>query len=333
MSLELIVLLAVLIALSAFFSGSELALVSVQRLRVRMLVKEKARGAKSLQKLKKNLHKAIITILIGNNLVNIFASSLATALAIEVFGSLGVGIAVGVMLFLILVFGEIVPKTFCTTNAERVALFSAPILEFLMMLFSPVIPFFEIIPEKLFRLSKKQKHKPIVTETEIKEAVEVGVEEKAIEKQEKVMINRVLLFNDITVDKVMISREKMIGINHKSSVEEALRVAAKKGFSRYPVFSDGKVLGTVHVKNMMVLSPSKRKRTNVKNVMIPPVFVDYNTIIDDVFNIMKRKRIHIAYVEDSHKIIGLVTLEDLIEELLGEIRDEQERIKGLRNGK
>ena len=328
MGLELIILLAVLIALSAFFSGSEIALVSVSRLRVRVLVKENKNGARALQRLKKKLHKAIITILIGNNLVNIFASSLATALAIDVFGSLGVGIAVGIMLFLILVFGEIVPKTFCTANAERVALFSAPILELLMKIFSPIIPFFEIIPEKLFRLSKKQK--PIVTEMEIKQAVEVGVEEKAIERQEKVLINRILLFNDITVERVMVPRNKVVGVNQLETVESALKIAAKKGFSRYPVFSDGNVLGTVHVKNMMVISSSKRKKMNVKKVMIPPLFVETDTIIDDVFNAMKRKRIHIAYVRDSHKIIGLVTMEDLIEELLGEIRDEQERIKGLR---
>lgn len=315
----LIIIMIITLLISAFFAAAEVSLVSMSKLRARTLLKSNQIGSQSLDKLKKNQRSALVTILIGNNLVNIFASALATVISMQLFGELGVGIAIAVMSVIIIMFGDIFPKTFASSNSDSTALFSAPILEIMVMLASPLLKVINAITEFTFRSFKKDSI-PIITEKEIRDIIAIGVEEKAIKHQEKELIERVFQFNDIPVKSIMVPREKLVPIPSTSTVAEALEISNQHTHFRFPVVSpDKKIIGTIRLRDLLKYV-KKEDNKLITEIMLTPFFISEDSMIDQVFRDMREKKFHIGYVVDRvGEPIGLVTIADIVEELVGDV--------------
>ncbi|MFH0862145.1 MAG: hemolysin family protein [Candidatus Altiarchaeota archaeon] len=323
-----LLVLVFLVAMSALFSAVELSLISVSQLRVRNLVKNKRWGAKTLKRLKDAPERMLITVLIGNNIVNILASALATYVAILYFGYLGVGLAVGVISFLILVFGEILPKTLATAHSEQIALFVARPIELMQKVMQPLILGFELVSSLMGRIIGK-KMIPLVTEDMLKTMIEVGVEEKVWAKEERDFIEGVLRFDDVKVESVMTPFSKMFCLDGELTVAESLPVINTVRFSRFPVYAGGdcgNIIGSVHIKDILKAF-GKDGRLKVKDLAKKTLYTPKSAILKAVFTEMLKRHQHIAIVGDgAGKVEGLVTLENLIEEITGEIRDEAEPV-------
>ncbi len=307
-----------LLALSAFFALSEVGIVGVSYPKVHRYVKERRWGAESLRRLKLNMRGTIITILIGNNIVNIVLSSLSTVLAVETFGSMGVGLAIGVISLLVLTFGEVFPKTLATTHTERVALYSAPFVEAFSIILFPFVLLFRAVPDVIFRTSKEHS-RVMVTEREIHDLMELGLEENVLEKGEVGMIKRVLLFNDIPVKSIVTPIERVAKLGSDTSIEDAVKQVAIHDYTRYPVAdAGGRIIGTLRAKNLFPLVYGSPK-SKVSELADKPLFIDGEIMIDDAFGLMKKEHKHIAYVTDqSGGVIGIITTEDVLEEIVGE---------------
>ncbi|MFA5050336.1 MAG: hemolysin family protein [Candidatus Micrarchaeia archaeon] len=325
-----ILILLVLLLLSAFFSGAEVALVSLDKLTLRKLVKQKIKGAETLRELKRKPRRMLVTLLIGNNLVNILISSIATAISINFFGSIGIGIAVGIVTFFILIFGEIFPKTYSDLHNVEVAILSAPIILALSKIFYPVILLFEIIPSFLLKylFGKKPKNKQI-SEQDLLTLAEMSLEENVIQKREKETIEKVLKFNDISVKEIMIPINKVICVNANLHAKKFIELFDKTGHSRYPVFSGKKsnLIGIVHIKEVL-RAVNEDEKTIIGHLMINTIRVDGSEKIDEVLKKLQKSHLHMAFVANkNNRIIGLVTFEDLIEEIFGEIGDEEDILR------
>ena len=317
--------LAVLIGLSGFFSGLEVALVGTRKSKVNQLLKEKAKGASALQKLKSNPGWMMSSVNLGNNLVNVGSAALATSIAIRIFGDDGLGIAVGIMTFLILVFGEITPKTYCNANATKIALRFAPVLLAFSYAFWPIVKIFEIITRGMVKLTGSSYHAPPITEEEIKGIVEQGVADKAIEKEERELVHSALEFDDTVIRSVMTPRTKMFTLNAKMMLFEALPLMNQSGHSRIPIYGSGKddIVGFVHARDVLKELEHENKMVTLEQIAREPVFASQEKMISSLLKEMKGRKVHMAMVVDEHGgIEGLVTLEDLVEEIVGEIEDE-----------
>ncbi|WP_457556067.1 hemolysin family protein [Candidatus Pyrohabitans sp.] len=319
--------LALLFLLSAFFSGSETAYLAVSRAKVKKLAKEGDPRAETLLYLVEHPNRVLVTILVGNNLVNITAASLATSLAINAFGSKGVGIATGVVTLIVLLFGEITPKSFAATNAERVALLIARPIYFLMKLLSPLV----LLLSKFAKLLVKSfggevRLGPFITEEELKMLVEVGEELGAIEKEEKEMISGIFEFGETDVREVMVPRIDMKCIPANESIESARRLILETGHSRIPVYegSIDNIIGVLYAKDLLkYLNAESKKPESLREIVRPAYFVPETKKLDDLLREFQQNRIHMAIVVDEYGgTAGMVTLEDILEEIVGEIKDE-----------
>lgn len=317
--------LAVLIGMSGFFSGLEVALVGVRKSTVLQLYKEGKKGSKALHRLKTHPTWMMASVNLGNNLVNVGASALATSIAIRMFGNDGLGIAVGVMTFLILIFGEITPKTYCNANSTKIALRYAMVLLVFSYVFYPVVKFFEIITKGVVKLTGSSHEPPPITEDEIKGIIEQGLEEKALEKDEMEMVHGALKFDDTTIRSVMTPRTKMFTLNSKMLLFEALPQINKCGHSRIPIFGDTSddIVGFVHVRDVLQELEKDKKMVTLEQIARKAVFASQEKMVSSLLKEMKGRKTHIAIVLDEHGgVEGLVTLEDLLEEIVGEIEDE-----------
>jgi CBS domain containing-hemolysin-like protein len=262
---------------------------------------------------------------LGNNLVNVGASALATSLAIRLFGDDGLGIAVGVMTFLILVFGEITPKTYCNANSTKIALRYAPVLLTFSYVFYPVVKFFEIITRAVVKLTGSSYMPPPITEEDIKGVIDQGLEEKAIEKEEMKLVKGALKFDDTVIRSVMTPRTKMFTLNSKMLLFEALPQINQSGHSRIPIYGDTKddIVGFIHARDILKELEKDNKMTSLAQISRKPVFASQEKMVSSLLKEMQGRRTHMAIVIDEHNgVEGLVTLEDLVEEIVGEIEDE-----------
>ncbi|HII15828.1 MAG TPA: HlyC/CorC family transporter [Nanoarchaeota archaeon] len=319
-----ILILIALILLSAFFSASEIAIFSTSSAKVKALLEKGVRGSRKLDYLKNNPKKTLSTILIGNNIVNVAASSIATMLAIRTFGDMGTGLATGAMVLLILIFGEVSPKAYATHHNESVSLFAAPILLFLMKALYPLVIIFEFTARKLSGTESGMKPQA-VTEEELKATLEMSAASGNVKKEEKEMIESVLRFNDITVREVMTHRSEMVCIDEAMKIKDAAEIMEKEGFSRYPVYKTSKenIVGAVHIKDVFFAITKGSGSKPMKSVMAQIEFVPQHMLLNQLFKEFQDKQMHMAIVVNDHgEVIGLVTLEDLLEELVGEIIDE-----------
>lgn len=318
-----IIIFVLLLVFSAFFSASEVALVGISRAKVRVLSEEGAAGRR-LEKLKSNPDHYLITILIGNNVANVGASAIATAAAFVIFGDAGVAIATGVVTLLLLIFGEIGPKTFATRRTEQVALFVATPIYYLTLVFSPLFWVYD-------RVRKLGKNGgaivPAVTEEEIREWIDVGEMEGAIEEDEKEMIYSILRFNDTTAKEIMTPRPDVAVIEDTASLEDAVAHFRDTGYSRVPVYH-GKIdniVGTLNIKDLFNAYTAGNHRALVKTLMFDVYCVPESKKIDDLLRELQVRRMHIAIVLDEFGgFSGVVTFEDILEELVGDIMDESD---------
>jgi len=323
--------LAVLIGLSGFFSGLEVALVGVRKSKVVQLFNEGKKGSKALHKLKMNPSWMMSSVNLGNNLVNVGASALATSLAIRLFGNDGLGIAVGIMTFLILVFGEITPKTYCNANSTKVALRYAPVLLVFSYVFYPIVKFFEIITRGVVKMTGSSYTPPPITEEEIKGVIDQGLAEKALEKEERELVHGALNFDDTVIRSVMTPRTKMFTLNAKMLLFEALPQINKSGHSRIPIFGETRddIVGFIHVRDVLKELEKNNKVVTLEQIARKPVFASQEKMVSSLLKEMKGRKTHMAIVVDEHGgVEGLVTLEDLLEEIVGEIEDETDSTRG-----
>jgi len=324
MPFDQIVVLIVLLLLSGFFSSAETALFSISRAKARHIAKEKGLTNALIKKMKDDPHRLLSTILIGNNLVNVGAAALATALTIEMMASNAVGIATGIMTALILIFGEIIPKSIATRNNILIARLVIMPLYWLSILFAPIIYLLNFIP----RLTSKVQRKSRVTEEELMTFVEVVEEEGGIEEEEKELIHNIFEFDDTSASEIMTPRADMfvINVDEELNVEEIIR----SGFSRIPVIEEDidHVIGILNIKDLFMHQVTSAKQTDVRSVMGEPHFVPENKKLDYLLQDFKRRKQHIAIVVDEHGgVSGLITLEDALEEIVGEIIDETDKVE------
>ncbi len=316
--------LLVLLILSGVFSGSETALVALSMGRVQALAKEGRIGSAALYRLKKDPSQMLTTILIGNNLVNIAASALATVIATREFGSVGPGIAVGLLTFFILVFGEITPKSLATRYPERISLFIAlPLLAFMRLMY-PLVWMFSKFTTWVYHLTGG-KEEPTVTESELISMLGYGVQEGEIEHDEKEIIERVFGFNDLTVRDVMMPMKDVFSLDGKQTVAEVLPVILQKPYSRIPLLNKetNHFYKLLHLRDLLKASVDDRHHEQIENIGHEPLYVPQYLAIDDLFaKFRRRNRIFAIVVDEFGEERGIVTLEDIMEELVGEIYDE-----------
>lgn len=322
-----IVIFVVLLFISALFSSSETAFTALNKARVRRLKDQKVKGAVLLERLIEDQQRLLSTLLLGNNLVNIFIASLATKLATDYFGNAGVGIATGLVTFLIIIFGEITPKNYAVRHAERVALLAAPLIAALSYVLYPVARVFVLLSNSLLRMLGQEviKGQPFLTPEEIKAIVAIGEEEGVLEEEERKMIHSILEFGDTIVKEIMVPRTDIVALPEDTTLKEALEVARKEGYSRIPVYSGSidNIVGILYVKDIIVFLERGKMDLKVKEIMREPFFVPETKRVDELLKEFQKNKTHMAIVLDEYGgTAGLVTLEDVLEEIVGEIFDE-----------
>ncbi|MCP4407196.1 MAG: HlyC/CorC family transporter [Gammaproteobacteria bacterium] len=324
--------LVILLFLSGLFSGSETALIALSMGRVESLVKQGRAGAKALYQLKRDPSRMLITILIGNNLVNIAASAIATVIATEWFGSLGPGIAVGVLTIVILIFGEITPKSLATRYSERISLSIAPLMYGLMRLIFPLVWVFGRFATWVHEATGGGRD-PTVTELELIGMARYGEAEGTIERNERLMIERIFAFNDLQARDVMTPRSHVFALPAALKVVKALPKAKHSGYARIPVFEDqpDEISKVVYLRDILGACAAKKTAITLGEIARPLLFVPQNQPIDELFDVLRNRKRRLAVVVDEFGVIqGIVTLEDVLEELVGELYDESDKPRGIK---
>ena len=327
--LPLFILLVLLVFMSAFFSSSETALINLSKIRLKHLVKEKVKNADKLEKLYEDSNKLIGAILIGNNIVNVATSSIATIITTSRFSNAGLGISVGLTTLVILIFGEITPKNLALKNSESISLFVAPIILFLVRIFTPILFILNSISNLLSSLlgQRNDDKKPTITQDELKTIVDVSNQEGVLETDETEMIQNIFEFKDLTVDDIMIQRRDIVAISSEMSYDEIIDVFKNRQLSRLPIYEDtiDDIIGVLYAKDLFFTEQSKED-FDIKAVMREPVFVNEFVKISDFFKKMQQIKTHIAIVLDEYGgVAGIVTMEDLVESIVGDIYDEYDQ--------
>lgn len=322
-----ITILVSLLFFSAFFSMSETALMSMSKIRLRHLVENHVKHAKLTQDLLDHPNQLLGTILVGNNLVNIAASAIATSIAIYFWNNKGVGIATFLMTLLILIFGEITPKNIAIDYTEEIVLFIAPIMNVFVKIFSPVVWVLTNFTNGLLHLFglNKQEKKPLITEEELKTIVEVSSQEGVLESDEKEIIDNIFEYSDMRVKDIMIQRMDIVAVDVSATYEEVVAAFGEKQFSRIPVYEDtiDNIVGVLYAKDLFFIPVEKIKQFDIKKYMREPFYTYEFIKISDFFRRMQGDRIHIAIVLDEYGgVAGIITMEDIIESILGDINDE-----------
>lgn len=320
-----LIILILLLLLSAFFSSSETALTTVNKIRMRTLSESGNKRADRVLRVTDDSGKMLSAILIGNNIVNLSASSLATSLAIHYLGNVGAGIATGILTFLILIFGEVTPKTLATIKADSIALAIAGIIDVLMKILTPVIFIINKLSMGLLfllRINPKDGFQQM-TEEELRTIVDVGQETGVIENEERNMIHNLFDFGDAEAKEIMVPRIDMTFVQVDATYQEVLDVFRQDMFTRLPVYEDttDNVIGIINMKDFLLEQDDET--FSVRSMLRDPYFTYEHKNTADLFLEMRKSSISLAIVLDEYGVTaGLITLEDLLEEIVGEIRDE-----------
>lgn len=323
-AIQLISLL-ILLMLSAFFSSAETALTTVNKIRMRKMSEEGDKRAQTVLKVTDNSGKMLSAILIGNNIVNISASSIATTLAIDLLGSKGAGIATGILTLLILVFGEISPKTIATIHADAIALTYAKVIYWLMRILTPVIFAVNKIAMLFLKILRVDPNgdQNAMTEEELRTIVDVSHETGVIETEEKVIINNLFDFGDAQAKEVMVPRIDMTFAAVDSTYEELIEIFREDKFTRLPVYEEttDNVIGIINMKDLLLYDD--KEKFQIRDILRKPYYTYEHKNTAELLLDMKSSSINVAIVLDEYgATAGLITLEDLLEEIVGEIRDE-----------
>lgn len=317
--------IVVLLCLSAFFSSAETALTTVNKMRMRSLSESGNKAASRVLKITENPGKMLSTILVGNNIVNISASSLMTTLTIALFGNAAVGVATGILTLLILVFGEITPKTLSTLYAEKIALAYSGVIYWLMVIMTPVIFLVNQLSTGVLLLLRvdPNKKREAITEEELRTIVQVSHEEGVIESEEKKMINNVFDFGESVAHDIMVPRIDMVFVDVEATYEELMEIFRKERFTRMPVYegSTDNVIGIINMKDLILYDQDQP--FSIRDYLRQPHYTYEYKKISELMMEMRKTLNNIAIVLDEYgATAGLITLEDMLEEIVGEIRDE-----------
>lgn len=320
-----IIVVIILIVLSAFFSSAETALTTVNKVRLKSLEEQGNKKAKRVLQILENHGKMLSTILIGNNIVNIFASSLVTTLAIDVFGNFAVGIASGILTILILLFGEITPKTWAMINAEKISLTYSGIIKFLMTILTPVIFLIDKISIGIMWILRIDPNKKAcaITEHELKTYVDVSHEEGVIESEEREMIYNVFEFSDAVAKDIMIPRIDMVTAPIDCTYKELIGIFKESMYTRIPVYENDNdnIIGLVNIKDLIGLNNTRDFK--IKDVLREAYYTYEYKKTADLLMEMRDSTMNVAFVLNEYgATVGMITMEDLLEEIVGEIRDE-----------
>lgn len=319
-----LVIVIILLSASAFFSSAETALMTSNKLKMRNLADNGNKRAAKVLKVTENTDKMLSAILIGNNIVNLTASSISTTLTLKIFGSKLVGIATGILTFLILVFGEITPKNVASKNAENMALAYIGVISFLVTLLTPVIFIVNTVAKFVISIfNKNSDDNNAVTEEELRAMVEYSHEEGIIENEEKKMIVNVVDFGDTVAGDIMVPRVDMVMVDEKSSYEEILQVFREERYTRIPVYEEtpDNVIGILNVKDFLLIED--KVNFVMKELLREPLYTYEYKKTSALMMDMRKTGANIVIVLDEYGITaGLITLEDMLEEIVGEIRDE-----------
>lgn len=321
-------LILFLLAVGAFFSMTETAFTSLSRIKVRQLQKEKARHADLIAKLRSNLDELIATVLIGTNFVNTFNSAVTTAFAVKVFGAEYVSAATAVILFLVIIFVEIVPKTFAAINTETAVKNTAIPVYLIKAVLYPVVKTFCIFTRFIDFAEKNifKSKRVLVTEDELKTLIEVGEKEGTLEQSERKMLERLFEFSDLSVHSIMRHRSLVKYISTESSLDEVIAIFQTTGYSRIPVYENDveNIVGVLHFKSVLFASPLiTASKDFIKICMAEPAFVPETMSAIDLLKKFKKEKINFAVaVNEYGGMAGIVTLDDILSEVFGRITDE-----------
>ncbi|MBU0767183.1 hemolysin family protein [Patescibacteria group bacterium] len=324
--LTLIILVIAVLTLSGFFSGSESALISLRSTDVETLIREKRHGAKLLARVHGSLDQAVMTILIFNNIVNIAGSILVGQMVIKMYGDAFLAVITTSLTFGIIIFSEILPKSLGIHYALKVSLIIAPIISVLTMLMYPII----FVMTKITHTLKYGKRK-VGTEDQIRSLVAIGRRAGYIENDEVQMIHRAFLLNDKTARDIMTPLKDIISLENDLSIEEATEKVVQHPFSRYPVFGTSihDVEGTIIGRDLLASYFDNKEGLQLSSIMRKPLVIDADMHSDELLILFREEERHLAVVQEDNKTIGVVTLEDVLEELIGEINDETDTKENL----
>ncbi len=330
--------LFVLIVLSALFALSETAIVSVSRLKVKHLVEQKVKGSKALQKLHENPSRLLGVVLIGNNVVNIGASALVTYMIIEYLAKIGfgnasisVGIATGIMSFVILVFGEIIPKTVALRNSNRLALGAAPVIDLLASILQPLIMFLSWVSAPFIALfgAKMPRQGPFLSRDEIKLILTVSEKDGELEEEEQAMISSIFEFGSTIAREVVTPKPDMVCIEVNGGLKNAVDLMMESGHSKIPVYegTQDNILGVIYAKELLkMINRFNDESATIRDFLRPVLMIPESKKVSELLHQMQAARMHIAITVDEYGITtGLITIEDLMEEIIGEVHDEFEK--------
>lgn len=323
-----LIVIILLLLLSAFFSSAETALTTVNHIRIRALIEGGNKRAQIVKEITENPGKMLSAILVGNNIVNIAASAMATAFTINIIGNRAVGIATGVLTLLVLIFGEVAPKQIATARAEKLALAYAPAIHILMVIMTPVIFLVNSCSKLIIRLFgiKSLQQNISVTEEELLTMVDVSHEEGIIENDEHEIFHNVIDFGDTVAKDVMVPRVRMTVIDINSTYEEVLAIYREALFTRFPVYEDtaDRIIGILNMKDMILCDDPES--FSIRDVLREPFFTYENKNTSELLVEMRQRSYNIAIVLDEYgELAGMLTLEDLLEEIVGEIHDEYDK--------
>ncbi len=313
-----LILFIITLCFSAFFSGSEVAILGITHIKAKQMVHYRVPGAKHLLYLKEHTSETLIAILIGNNIVNILGTVLATKFTIDTFGDVYLGIATGIITFLVLTFGEILPKTLASKNVKPIALIVSPVLVLLIKILFPIVWFYTQLGVWINKFGKKRAKEPLVTEQEIKYLVMIGEKEGEINEQEKEIINNVFKFNDIKVEDIMTKKEDVTILEWNTSLKNALPILEEQAFSRIPVYdkNTNNMKGIVRVQDAMSMALRNEKEITLKDLVEYTVFIHPEKKIDYALKMMQLRHAHMVIViSKKRKFLGVLTMDPLL--LLG----------------
>ena len=322
-----IVLLIILLIGSGFFSASETALMSLSKIKMRHMEEDGVKGAKLVSTLIEDSNRLLTSILIGNNIVNIAATSITTSLFTAMLGAQGVAIATGLMTVLVLIFGEITPKTISANNPEKASLVVAKPIKFFVTILTPIVWIFNIITKVIFKLFGVDDKgvKPFITEEELKTMVNVSHEEGLLEMEEREIINNVFEFGDMQAKEAMVQRLDIVAIDMEDSYEEIIDLFKTEKLSRMPVYEEtiDDIIGILNIKDIIFLSDEEIENFDIKKYMREAFFTYEFKKITQLLEEMKKDKSQMALVVDEYGgTAGLITIEDLVEVIVGDIEDE-----------
>ena len=314
-----------LIIMSAFFSATETAFSSVNKIRLKHEASNGNKKAARAMKIAENFDKTLTTILVGNNIVNILSTSLGTVICTQIFGAKGVGIATAAMTVLILIFGEIMPKSLAKENAEKFALAFGGLLNVFIVVLTPVTFIFRGLKNLVSKLFKSGSDAPSVTEDELKYIIDEIEEEGVLEEQESDLVRSALEFDDKNVSEVLIPRVRITAVEKNDSLEHIRELFFTEQYSRMPVYEKNidNIIGFIHERDFFKLTVSDEHAEGIESIIHEVIYITEFQTVSEVLARMQKEKIHMAIIKDQYGgTYGMVTMEDLIEELLGEIYDE-----------